>query len=469
MILLASIFFMRAMPLDMPRAEAYLVTEPTGKMRLEDRYDALDLWASHTVVGRWVDGDGRVFTLSRFSESVPKTGAAVMTREKYSSLAVSPDRKNAAERNEAIKMLSPFELPLEPSQPHIPVPGMRDVLYFHGTNTSSVVAAFSPEENPYWYLAVWDLVPGDELPVAIEKLENDFLGSWGKIVKKHLPSERGRFEEVKGKKRARKISERELLRRDAVHSITNYANWRCTAQSEFTVLDDIGGDGAFVSEIVGELSDMRARYAQVVPTPLEGTNVLAIARLYKNREEYLASLDINDVENMQWSAAYWSAQRRELVAYLPEGDRAELLSTIRHEAFHQYLSYALSMIPSSPWFNEGYAQYFEDENSHDWRVDVDIEALSEVLPSVMAMDYEQFYSGTDMERRIKYRAAWSMAYFLEKGAPRVLREPFKNVKSDYVANLLKTKDMRKATAAAFKNADFVKRFVKEWKKFWLAM
>ena len=57
---------------------------------------------------------------------------------------------------------------------------------------------------------------------------------------------------------------------------------------------------------------------------------------------------------------------------LPEGAKAELLSTIRHEAFHQYLSYALSMIPSSPWFNEGYAQYFENEDSPDWRVDADI-------------------------------------------------------------------------------------------------
>ena len=142
MILLASIFFMRAMPLDMPRAEAYLVTEPTGKMRLEDRYDALDLWASHTVLGRWADGDGRVFTLSLLSETVPRAGLAALTREKYDSNVAPPARKNAAARNDAIKMLSPFELPLEPSQPHIPVRGMRDVLYFHGTNTSSVVAAF---------------------------------------------------------------------------------------------------------------------------------------------------------------------------------------------------------------------------------------------------------------------------------------------------------------------------------------
>ncbi len=469
MILLASIFFMKAMPLDMPRAEAYLVTEPSGKMRLEDRYDALDLWTSHTVLGRWVDNDGRVFTLSRISELVPKSGASTITREKYYSGVVVPDRKNKTTRNDAIKMLSPFDLPEEPTRPHIPVPAMRDVFYYHGTNTTSVVAAFCPEENPYWYLAVWDLIPGDDFSVAVEKIEREFLSSWGKIVKKHLPSEQCEFAQKPQKKRADVLSERELLRRDAIHSITNYSSWRCTAQSEFTVIDDIAGDSSTIDEVVEELSVMRSRYASIVPTPLEGTNVLAIVRLYKNRDEYLSALNINDIENMQWSAAYWSAQRRELVAYLPEGDKEGLLTTIRHEAFHQYLSYALSMIPSSPWFNEGYAQYFEDESSSDWKMEVDIESLAQVLPAIMAMDYEQFYSGTDEVRRLKYRVAWSMAYFLEKGACKVLREPFKNVKKDYVDSLLKTKDMRKATAAAFKSEDVVKRFVKEWKKFWLAM
>ena len=44
MFLLAAAMFLRAAPLDMPRAEAYLVTEPSGAMRLEDRYDEFELW-----------------------------------------------------------------------------------------------------------------------------------------------------------------------------------------------------------------------------------------------------------------------------------------------------------------------------------------------------------------------------------------------------------------------------------------
>ena len=45
-------------------------------------------------------------------------------------------------------------------------------------------------------------------------------------------------------------------------------------------------------------------------------------------------------------------------------------------------------------------------------------------------------------------------------------EPFKDVKRDYVETLIKTKDMRKATAAAFKTEDNMKLFVGEWTKYW---
>ena len=40
------------------------------------------------------------------------------------------------------------------------------------------------------------------------------------------------------------------------------------------------------------------------------------------------------------------------------------------------------------------------------------------------------------------------------------------MKRDYVVALIKTKDMRKATAAAFKTEDNMKLFVSEWAKYW---
>ena len=269
-----------------------------------------------------------------------------------------------------------------------------------------------------------------------------------------------------GKDHAR---ERELLRADAAHGVANYPRWHVTDAPEFTVLDDLRQSSGFVSALTNELSAMRVKYAAAVPGPVMTSNVLCVARIYADRDEYLDAAG----EDMKWSAAYWSPARRELVAYLPPAGDAELLRIVRHEAFHQYLSYATAMIPVSPWLNEGYAQYFEDEENADWKLGEvarpskeEIAALAKMLPAVMRMDYAEFYAGTDAERRLKYRLAWSIAYFLEKGAPELRFRPWENLKKDYVADLMKTHDMLKATSAAFGSQEKLEKFVSDWREFW---
>ena len=471
MVVLASLFFMKAMPLDMPRAEAYLVTEPSGKMRLEDRYDELDIWTSHAVLGRWLDDSGRLFTVARLHEVAPEKTSS-LTRSKYASETVTPDKKEFGVRDLAISKLSPFPLPEKPHSPRMPIRGFKEVLYFHGTNTTSVVAAFLPEEKPYWYLAVWDMLPEDDFEAALENFEEKFLCEWDEIVKRDMRSERKVVAPPKKNRKKRVVlSEKELLRRDAAFSVTNYPSWNVTDAKEFTILDNLKKDSSFVSTLTNELGLMRAKYAETVPSPIDGSNVLSVARIFRTRGEYLDALEVNDVEGMEWSAAYWSSKRRELVAYLPDEGAAKLLKTIRHEAFHQYLAYASSMIPSSPWFNEGYAQYFEEGPDGPSFVDpCDLVEMADTnLPAIFMMDYDEFYAGTDMERRLKYRLALSVAYFIEKGAPEIAREPFKNLKRDYMNSLLKNRDMRKATLDAFGSAENFKRFIAEWKKFWQAM
>ena len=48
LLLAASLLFTDPLPLDMPRAEGYLVRE-RGVCRLEDRFNKLDLWVSQSV------------------------------------------------------------------------------------------------------------------------------------------------------------------------------------------------------------------------------------------------------------------------------------------------------------------------------------------------------------------------------------------------------------------------------------
>ena len=90
---------------------------------------------------------------------------------------------------------------------------------------------------------------------------------------------------------------------------------------------------------------------------------------------------------------------------------------------------------------------------------------SDAVAPLMDMDYGEFYSGSDAERRLKYRLALSLACFLERGAPKVRFDPFKRFKERYVEALFETKDMRRATAAAFENEDQRRLFAAEWRKF----
>ena len=130
------------------------------------------------------------------------------------------------------------------------------------------------------------------------------------------------------------------------------------------------------------------------------------------------------------------------------------------------------MIPVSPWLNEGYAGYFENEGAADWELGgrtLDFDKLAAFLPDVLKMDYDAFYAGSALERQLKYRLAWSIAYFIEKGAPEVRFEPFRDLKKNYVDALLKHRDMHLATAAAFGSRENLELFVSEWKKFWQHM
>lgn len=469
--LVLSLFFTEPRPLDMPKAEAFLVKED-GRYRLEDRYDALDLWQSHAVLGRWEDQDGRVFTLSRLDVEPPPEGVdRSQTRVEYMRSCEPLGRKGNHFRS--IGLLYDGALSDEPRPPRQLPRGFKDVAFWqHPTNFSAIVCAFLPERSQCRYLATWELVPGDDYPERMHAFETRFLDAF--LRKEGFPTsivEDFSSHENRTPHRERRHravpDERELLRVDAHHNVTNYAGWHFLDAPEFTVLSDMPNDGGFLTALTNDLHRMRRRYAEVLPTRIDGTNVLCVARIFRDREEYLDVVD----EDMRWTAAYWSPSRRELVAYLPAGGEAALLQTIRHEAFHQYLSYAASMIAVSPWLNEGYAQYFENENNLEWGNEFDltperIDQFAEMLPGILGMDYVQFYAGTDLERRLKYKLAWSVACFLEKGAPDVRFKPFATVKADYFASLFDGHDMRRATSAAFRNADTLKLFVSEWKKFW---
>ena len=466
-----SLFFTEPAPLDMPRAEAYLVRE-NGVSFLEDRFNSLDLWTTQAVIGRWVDEQDRLFMLSALAVQPPSVDwMSTVTRGEHASNSVKMPRVRANADfplafRDAVTLLAPCPVVERPRSPRQLPHGYKYVYYWQNpTNYCDIVCTFRPDDTNAWYLASWTLAPGDDYPTQMAAFEDQFL-------RKEFPSFVSRLKSsAEGPETLDGRRERELLRRDARHSIAAYSNWHFTGAEEFAVLDDLPSR-SFIETLTNDFPVMRAKFAAALPTPLSGSNVLCVARIYASRDEYLDALEMDGLTNMTWSAAYWSPQRRELVAYLPPDGGQELLRNIRHEAFHQYLSYATSMISASPWLNEGYAQYFEDDASADWGegfelTDESLDRLAAAIPGLLLMDYEQFYGGGDFERRFKYRLAWSVVRFLEQGADEVRLKPFAGLKQRYVETLLETHDMRRATSAAFKDEDLLKKFLSEWKKFWL--
>ncbi len=440
----------------MPRASGYLCRDGEETF-FEDRFNVADLWCSHVIDGRWTDDDGRLFMLSTLREppvyvDVEADVHQVSTRTAYESSVKCPEWRDKRRLVDAIAALSPIEIAEKGARPRQMPRGFKDVRYWQGTNETAIVCALLPEDDRVWRLAIWTLSEGDDFSEMLKKFEDEVFDR-----KFKLPA--AKLETVKG--------ERELLRRDARHSVSAYREWRVTDADEFSVLDSTGTSRDFVVTLTNDLKNMRALYAKTLPTGISTSNSLAVARIYGSRDDYLDALEVEGLTNMNWTAAYWAPSRRELVASIREGDTEELLRTVRHEAFHQYLSYATAFISVSPWLNEGYAQYFEHGMDSTFKATADeIDAYAKLLPPLLIMDYPEFYSGSDAERLLKYRLAETITVFIEKGAPLVRFQPFAKVKENYFKVLIKTQDMRLATAAAFPNRDFLDYFVNEWKRYW---
>ena len=140
-----SLLFTSPVPLDMPRAEAYLSGD-SSRRRLVDRYDKFDLWVSRTVDGRWIDDDGREFRLAHLDTLPPRDPVQSQntTRVEYMDSSRRIDRRDKDAVRTAVAALSPVETPEKETRPRRLPRGFKDVDYWQGTNKSAIVCAYLP-------------------------------------------------------------------------------------------------------------------------------------------------------------------------------------------------------------------------------------------------------------------------------------------------------------------------------------
>ena len=466
-------------PLDMPRASAFLVTK-NGEMSLEDRFDSFDLWTMKTMRGRWRDVSGNRLFVARL-DTIPLDTVLGTKRTRRSfhavlnGLALNP--KNAVQRDEAAAAVSPVELGsvVRPRRPQRR--NLKELVAYTTSDEHAIVCAFRPVDasrrgpSP-WFLAALVASRDENMAEVRARFDEEFLDQISVPAALARRTRAGVAAELD-----ESATEEELLRAAVRAQVVNYDEWTSTDSADVTVLDNLTPDirRPFVTALTNNLPRLRRAYAACVPSPLVGTNALAVVRVFRSREEYLGYVGIEQ----KWTAAIWSPERRELVLYHTGESAEKLLTTVWHEAFHQYIAYAGSMIESSPWFNEGHAQLFEhshfdrrgeivfdgNERAFDYIRRNAVE-LAEILPSVMLMDYREFYSGDQDTIVAKYHLAWSITYFLEVGAPELRFRPYDSLRADYMKALIETKSMHAATRKILGDEKSRDAFVAAWRAFW---
>ena len=460
----------KAQIVEMPRASAYLINSEKGAW-LVDRFDVLDLWRSDAVRACWLDSYGNLFSISRISRKIPgDAGEAERTRLDYSqrySKAILGE-KDLDALDEAVYMLAPVEVERRVKPRRSQRQNFAQLWQYSSTNENAYIFAFRPKVekgiNADWYLV--SLVSDDD--EAAETFD-----SWLDDLEWLKPNMKAR---ISKEKKSPSVKETDLLASDYRRSVINYEDWHFASASNVVVVDSMPNysRSGFIAALTNGLPKMQSEYKKVLPSPLSDDSHIAAVRIFGSREEYLAYVG----PEMQWSAALWSPQHRELVLHWPEEGSDALLRTVWHEALHQHLDYACSMIQSPAWFNEGHAVLFE--NTHfdmDGNIVFDTvsvavatikanpTAVAGQLPALFAMDYAEFYSGTPEERTLKYHLAWSVAYFLQIGAPKVRFKPFKNLRSDMLSALLRTRSRIEASKAVLTD-EMVKELTAEWLSFW---
>jgi len=473
----------KATPLPMPQAyPVVLVGDET--LDREDRFDPFELWYNSQCCARWRDASGNRLVIGRMTHHLPDFADEQVSRARFSAAADDDgnavDPKSADQVNEWVATFADSPV-YEPEPLKLNGAALDDVLYYPCDSAAELIYAFRPRRvgnaKSFDWFCVTLQAPGEADRAALRALfEEQFLGRLA------LPSRASKNEGVEAEEvQASRKGEAPLdqpghpVRAEARKSVENYDDWWFAETEGYIILSDVHTEvgKSVIRDLQATLPALRQACLQLVP-PLTHETDVALLRLFQTRDDYVRYVG----EERAWSGGMWMPGRRELVLF-QQGSKDDMMRTIRHEAFHQYLSHAYCMLSAAAWLNEGHACLFENA-----RVDrkgkvtfeedpergplliENIDTAVTLLPFLLRATYDEFYDGTPAGRKLKYAMAWGLAYYFQKGAPLERNTPFKAILPNYAAALAQTRNRDEATALTFKDVDMAV-FQENFREFWL--
>ncbi len=193
--------------------------------------------------------------------------------------------------------------------------------------------------------------------------------------------------------------------------------------------------------------------------------------VYASRESYDRAVP----ESVRGSTGVFIAHKRLLAAHAGERTTEEVLRTLYHEGFHQFMWEAISRDPPA-WLNEGVAEYFAEATWNGRKFQVGLvptmrvhtvrEAIREgtyiPLDRLFSMDSDQWLQTMQMERRrasLYYSQSWSIIHFLAHAE--IGR--YSHMLNAYVRDLANGRKEPEAFVAAF--GDDLAAFEREWARY----
>ncbi|GAB4142447.1 MAG: hypothetical protein Fur0037_09630 [Planctomycetota bacterium] len=233
-------------------------------------------------------------------------------------------------------------------------------------------------------------------------------------------------------------------KRAALHaSIAASPGWYAIDTDHYVFLSN-SDNRKFIQQIAKEIEVVRAKvYTKLFPP--------------RNKEQALSPVRVCDTESEYYqyggprgSAGYFSPDSGELVLFTKFEDVTSTnslnycRSVMYHEAFHQYIHYAVGDVSPHSWFNEGHGDFFAGMkvrgssikfDTFDWRVDYLKQHLREKrdlipLRTLIRLPQSEYYTNAGL----KYSEGWALIYYLRNVTRRKSEQKILDIYFNYLAD-----------------------------------
>ncbi len=461
----------REKPLPTPKIYPYQIISGTVTLDRVEWVAPREMWIAEQHAAEWVDAQGNALLLA-VVRTPPPDGLSQdhVSREAYAATRPAPLAPGAWRLEDLARWASAYTgAALEGARPARRPPRLADRVDFtpvpaDGSLLASVVRLGAPvgtraaDPDTPWLLLALRLGPRTDPDLARRTLDTRF---WPYVQAMSGPAQPLASPDDAAEGTAPQRSDTfNASRRQATDGIRHLRDWWLLESDTYLLLTNIRtGERPAARALLADLERLHGAFAQMIP-PRVAIDAVSVIRIPAGEAEYIRYVG----EALAWSGGLWMPQRQELILRAPDTGGARVQrETLRraayHEAFHQYLHYALDRVLTSAWFNEGHAALFEtvEIQSRGVRILEDpakaraLEALLRerdlTLESILTLSYEGFYAPDETERQANYVLAWGLVYYLRRGPTD--RSPCADVIPRYIDVLMETRDEQAATRAAF--------------------